>query len=78
MLVDPETGHLAAVSQAAVSANEAEEEVAEELFLQQIETSTNPASTPTSCSPGCAQDAEPSARQRPRPGSARWPWLRPC
>jgi carboxylate-amine ligase len=42
MLVDPETGHLAAVSQAAVSANEAEEEVAAELFLQQIETSTEP------------------------------------
>ena len=42
MLVDPETGHLAAVSQAAVSASEAEEEVAEELFLQQIETSTEP------------------------------------
>ena len=42
MLVDPETGHLAAVSQAAVSASEAEEEVAEELFLQQIETSTAP------------------------------------
>ncbi len=42
MLVDPETGHLAAVSQAAVSANESEEEVAEELFLQQIETSTEP------------------------------------
>jgi carboxylate-amine ligase len=42
MLVDPVTGHLAAVSQTAVSANEAEEEVAEELFLQQIETSTAP------------------------------------
>jgi carboxylate-amine ligase len=42
MLVDPETGHLAAVSQAAVRASEAEEEVAEELFLQQIETSTEP------------------------------------
>jgi len=42
MLVDPETGHLAAVSQAAVSANDSEEEVAEELFLQQIETSTEP------------------------------------
>ena len=42
MLVDPETGKLAAVSQAAVSANEAEVEVAEELFLQQIETSTEP------------------------------------
>jgi len=42
MLVDPGTGQLAAVSQAAVSANEADEEVAEELFLQQIETSTEP------------------------------------
>ena len=41
MLVDPETGHLAAVSQAAVSASEAEEEVAEAV-LQQIETSTEP------------------------------------
>ncbi len=42
MLVDPETGRLTALSQAAVSANEAEEEVGEELFLQQIETSTPP------------------------------------
>jgi len=42
MLVDPDTGRLSAVSQSAVRANEAEEEVAEELFLQQIETSTVP------------------------------------
>ena len=42
LLVDPETGHLTAVSQAAVQANESEEEVAEELFLQQVETSTPP------------------------------------
>jgi carboxylate-amine ligase len=42
LLIDPETSQLAAVAQAAVSANEAEEEVAEELFLQQIETSTAP------------------------------------
>jgi carboxylate-amine ligase len=42
MLVAPETGQLAAVSQSAVSANESEEEVGEELFLQQIETSTAP------------------------------------
>jgi carboxylate-amine ligase len=42
MLVDPETGKLTAVSQSAVLANEAEQEVEEELFLQQIETSTPP------------------------------------
>ena len=42
MLVDPATGHLTAVSQAAVQANESEEEVGEELFLQQVETSTPP------------------------------------
>ena len=42
MLVDPETGKLSAVSQSAVLANEAEEEVEQELFLQQIETSTPP------------------------------------
>jgi glutamate---cysteine ligase / carboxylate-amine ligase len=42
MLVDPESGKLTAVSQSAVLANEADEEVGEELFLQQIETSTPP------------------------------------
>ncbi|MCW2759982.1 MAG: YbdK family carboxylate-amine ligase [Marmoricola sp.] len=42
MLVDPQTGQLTAVSQSAVLANEADEEVGEELFLQQIETSTPP------------------------------------
>ena len=42
MLVDPTTGHLTAVSQAAIQANESEEEVAAELFLQQVETSTPP------------------------------------
>lgn len=42
MLVDPATGHLTAVSQHAVRANEADEEVEQELFLQQIETSTPP------------------------------------
>jgi carboxylate-amine ligase len=42
MLVDPGTGHLTAVSQHAVRANETDEEVAHELFLQQIETSTPP------------------------------------
>jgi carboxylate-amine ligase len=45
MLVDPTTGHLAAVSQSAVLANEAAEEVEQELFLQQIETSTPPCET---------------------------------
>jgi glutamate---cysteine ligase / carboxylate-amine ligase len=42
MLVDPGTGQLAARSRSAVRASEAEEEVEEELFLQQIETSTAP------------------------------------
>jgi len=42
MLVDPATGRLTAVSQPAVDANEADEEVEQELFLQQIETSTPP------------------------------------
>ena len=42
MLVDPTTGQLTAVSQSAVLANEASEEVGHELFLQQIETSTPP------------------------------------
>ena len=42
MLVDPDTGALTARSQAAVSANDAEEEVGEEFYLQQIETSTPP------------------------------------
>ncbi len=45
MLVDPGTGRLTAVSRAAVRANEAEEEVGEELFLEQIETSTPPCRT---------------------------------
>ncbi len=40
MLVDPTTSRLSAVSRAAVTANEAPEEVGEELFLQQVETST--------------------------------------
>jgi glutamate---cysteine ligase / carboxylate-amine ligase len=42
MLVDPATGRLTAVSQPAVDANEADAEVVQELFLQQIETSTPP------------------------------------
>ncbi len=42
MLVDPESSQVTAVSQSAVPANEAKEEVAEELFQQQIETSTPP------------------------------------
>ena len=42
MLVDPSSGHLAAVSQSAVLASEREVEVEHELFLQQIETSTPP------------------------------------
>jgi carboxylate-amine ligase len=42
MLVEPGTGQLAAVSPSAVSANEAPEEVGEELFLPMIETSTDP------------------------------------
>ena len=42
MLVDPTTGQLTAVSQSAVLANDASEEVEHELFLQQIETSTPP------------------------------------
>ena len=42
MLVDPSTGRLTAVSQPAVAANDTEAEVAQELFLQQIETSTPP------------------------------------
>jgi glutamate---cysteine ligase / carboxylate-amine ligase len=43
MLVDPATHRLTAVSRSAVRANEAPQEVAHELFLQQIETSTPPA-----------------------------------
>ena len=42
MLVDPTTGRLTAVSSSAVLANETDEEVQQELFLQQIETSTPP------------------------------------
>ena len=42
MLVYPSTGRLTAVSQPAVDANEADTEVVQELFLQQIETSTPP------------------------------------
>ena len=42
MLVDPTSGRLTAVSQSAVLANETDEEVEQELFLQQIETSTPP------------------------------------
>jgi carboxylate-amine ligase len=42
MLVDPTTGQLTALSQFAVLANETDEEVEQELFLQQIETSTPP------------------------------------
>ena len=42
MLVDPASGQLTAVSQHAVLANEGAEEVEQELFLQQIETSTSP------------------------------------
>jgi carboxylate-amine ligase len=42
MLLDPASGRLMAVSQGAVRANEADEEVEHELFLQQIETSTPP------------------------------------
>ena len=42
LLVDPDTGRLTAVAELAVLANEAPEEVGEELFLQMIETSTKP------------------------------------
>ncbi|MCW2711621.1 MAG: YbdK family carboxylate-amine ligase [Marmoricola sp.] len=42
MLVAPETGMLTGISRSAVSANETDVEVGEELFLQQIETSTAP------------------------------------
>lgn len=42
MLVDPGSGLVAAVSGSAVLANETNEEVSEELFQQQIETSTRP------------------------------------
>ena len=42
MLVDPVTGQLTAVSERAVRATDAGAEVAHELFLQQIETSTPP------------------------------------
>lgn len=42
MLVDPRTRTLRPASSAAVSANQAGVEVAEELFLQQVETSTRP------------------------------------
>ena len=42
LLVDPSTGHLTAVAESAVLANETAEEVEQELFLQQIETSTPP------------------------------------
>ncbi len=45
MLVDPSTGQLTAVSQHAVLANDSAEEVEQELFLQQIETSTPPCVT---------------------------------
>jgi carboxylate-amine ligase len=45
MLVDPETGRLAAASHEAVRANDRPAEVEEELFLQQIETSTPPCRT---------------------------------
>jgi glutamate---cysteine ligase / carboxylate-amine ligase len=45
MLVDPDTGHLRSVSQRAVLANEADAEVEQELFRQQIETSTPPCTT---------------------------------
>jgi carboxylate-amine ligase len=42
MLVDPSTGRLAAVASRAVRGDGSEEEVEQELFLQQIETSTPP------------------------------------
>ena len=42
LLVDPSTGRLTAVAESAVLANETAEEVEQELFLQQIETSTPP------------------------------------
>ncbi len=42
LLVDPGTGRLTARSRSAVRASEADQEVGEELFLQQIETSTPP------------------------------------
>ena len=42
MLVDPATGRLTALSRPAVLANETDAEVEQELFLQQIETSTPP------------------------------------
>jgi carboxylate-amine ligase len=45
MLVDPDSGRLAAVSQRAVRAGDRDAEVEQELFLQQIETSTPPCVT---------------------------------
>jgi len=45
LLVDPRTGHLTAVADFAVPANERAEEVEKELFLQMIETSTEPCLT---------------------------------
>ena len=42
MLVDPDSGQLASVSRKAVLASEDDNEVEQELFLQQIETSTPP------------------------------------
>ncbi len=42
LLIDPDTGRLTAVAQRAVRANQNAEEVGQELFLQQIETSTEP------------------------------------
>jgi glutamate---cysteine ligase / carboxylate-amine ligase len=42
MLIDPETCQLAGVSHHAVQANDSPAEVEQELFLQQIETSTEP------------------------------------
>ena len=69
MLVDPETGRLTALSQAAVSANEAEEEVGEELFLQQIETSTPPCERSDELF-DALQGGAPCGRRRQRPRRA--------
>ena len=78
LLVDPETSQLAAVAQAAVSANEAEEEVAESCSCSRSRPPQRHPSTVTSCWPACGQDVVRSVRQRPPPESAPWRWQRPC
>ena len=62
MLVDPTSGRLTAVSQSAVLANETDEEVEQELFLQQIETSTPPCERADDLLAGAA--GRPSSRRR--------------